>query len=117
MKYFYNPPLYQMPLYGEIYICDHPMFHRATLYMVGNRGLLVVQQRYNVIEKTIQWGPIDPWLSNDIYIHPKFLAYFNDHAEEMTADGMFPVVSVRSLMWGLRMKPLKHEFWEDWKGE
>ena len=34
------------------------------------------------------------------------------HAKKKDSHGYFPTVTVRQLMWALRMKPLKKERWE-----
>lgn len=116
MRYYYSPPDIYLPLYGEEYRVDHPMFSKGTLYLIHDRGLIVVQKRFNVETKTESWGPLDPWLANDIYLHPQFYRYFQEHSGDCT-NGLYPVTTVRSIMWALKMKPLKHEFWEDWKGD
>ena len=61
--------------------------------------------------KSTYWGEIDPWLTDDIYLHTKFEEFFNDRAAECK-DGLYPTVTIRQLMWGLKMKPLPRERWE-----
>ena len=41
-----------------------------------------------------------------------FLEYFRENAKRKNKDGLYPTVTVRKLMWALRMKPLKKERWE-----
>ena len=58
------------------------------------------------------WGVVDPELANDIYISEGFEEYFRKFSGR-EKDGIFPTVQVRKLMWALRMKPLRKEFWEE----
>lgn len=61
--------------------------------------------------KTTYWTSIDPWLSDDLYLHENFEKFFNDRAGE-SVDGLYPTVTIRQIMWDLKMKPLKRERWE-----
>ena len=112
MRYHEEPPDIWTNYYGKIYRCDHPVYRVATLYMEGNKGLCVIQQRYSEQSKATYWGPIDPWLTDKIYLHSGFKEYFDSHARKKDRYGCFPTVTVRQLMWALRMKPLKKERWE-----
>jgi hypothetical protein len=76
-----------------------------------NNGLAVIQQRYDPDTKRTWWGEIDPWLTDPIYLHPKFIEYFTDRASEPT-NNLYPTVTIRQLMWALKMKPLPRERWE-----
>ena len=98
-------------MYGDTYICDHPVYNRCTLFKIGSRGLAVIQQRYNPEYKTTQWGEIDPWLTDDLYLHTGFIKYFNERSGE-PKNGLYPTVTVRQIMWALKMKPVKRERWE-----
>lgn len=111
MRYHYEKPSIYLSMYGATYICNHPVYSKCTLYQVDNRGLAVIQQKYDKREKSTAWGEIDPWLTDDIYLHPKFADYFNSRAREQI-DGLYPTVTVRQLMWALKMKPLPKERWE-----
>lgn len=112
MRYYYEKTRGTVPVYGEIYACDHPMYDRCTLYLVNRNGLAVVQQRFDPEAKRVYWGPIDWWLANDIYENERFPEYFREHADKADGDGLYPTVGVRKLMWALRMKPLRREAWE-----
>ena len=79
---------------------------------MGGAGLAVVQKRFDQKTKTIQYGPVDWWLANDIYLSEGFAEYFMRHASPADKNGLYPTVSVRKIMWALRMKPLRKEFWE-----
>lgn len=111
MKYFHEKSSYSYHIYGTPYSCDHPVYNRATLYIYDDIGLCVIQQRYDVNTKRTWWTEIDPWLVDEIYLHPKFNDYFIKYARK-SVDGIYPTVTVRQIMWALRMKPIKREKWE-----
>ena len=98
-------------MYGNTYECDHPAFDACTLYLINGRGLAVIQQRYNPESKTTWWTEIDPWLTDALYLHPNFKGFFNARSGEAT-DGLYPTVTIRQIMWALKMKPLRRERWE-----
>ena len=111
MRYFYKKPDLYSSLYGSTYSCDHPAYNKCTLFQINNKGLAVIQQRYNPDTKCTYWTEIDPWLSDDLYLHPNFEKFFNERGGE-PADGVYPTVTIRQIMWGLKMKPLPRERWE-----
>ena len=111
MRYYYEPPEYNTSMYGEIYICNHPVYNRCTLFRIREKGLAVVQQRYRESDKSTYWTEIDRYLVDRLYLHPNFKKFFDERAD-VENDGIFPTVSVRQIMWGLKMKPLKRERWE-----
>ena len=111
MRYHHKKPKMYRSVYGEIYICDHPIYDRCTLYQIGNRGLAVIQQRYNKHTKSTKWTDIDPWLTDEIYLHERFKKFFDERSGECT-DGLYPTVTIRQIMWALKMKPIKRERWE-----
>lgn len=111
MRYFYEPMKTYDKNYFQLYQCDHPLFDLCTLYYSNDLGLIVVQQRCDPGNKTLTWGPVDSDLANDIYMNPGFHRFFLDNADCKIND-FFPIFSVRKVMWALRMKPLKREYWE-----
>lgn len=111
MRYHYEKPSLYLSTYGATYECDHAVYDKCTLYQVDDRGLAVIQQRYDSDTKSTWWSEIDPWLTDDLYLHPRFKEFFEDRAGEAT-DGIFPTVTVRQAMWALKMKPLPRERWE-----
>ena len=111
MRYHYEKPDISVPMYGETYICDHPVYFECTLYKMGNVGLAIIQQRYREDSKSTWWGDIDANLRNELYLHPKFLEYFKKMAGPCK-DGLYPTVTIRQIMWALKTKPLKRESWE-----
>lgn len=111
MRYFYTKPKIYLSMYGELYICNHPVYNKCTLFKIGKRGLAVIQQRYNQETKHTWWEDVDPWLTDNLYLHPNFKEYFDKRSGNCT-DGLYPTVSIRQIMWGLKMKPIKREPWE-----
>ena len=111
MRYHYEKPAIYFSMYGEVYSCDHPVYNQCTLFKIRDKGLAVIQQRFNKDSKITYWSDIDPWLTDDIYLHPNFKEFFDERSEACT-DGLYPTVSVRQIMWALKMKPLPRERWE-----
>ncbi len=66
MRYHYKIPHFYTSMYGEIYICDHPVYNRCTLFKIEDAGLAVIQQRFDPVTKQTWWSEIDPWLSDCI---------------------------------------------------
>lgn len=112
MRYYYEKPE-QWVGAGEIYICNHPLYNRCTLFKTGNRGIAIVQEHFDTRAKTRWWGIIEPWIAGDIYQNPGFKQFFNEHAAEADENGIFPTFTLRKIMWALKMKPLKKECWEE----
>lgn len=98
-------------MYGTTYICDHPVYSRCTLFKENERGLAIIQQRYDKNTKTTWWGDIDPWLADDLYLHPKFKNFFNERAG-ICEEGLYPTVTIRQIMWAFKMKPIPRQRWE-----
>lgn len=111
MKYHFERPLWFTSMYGKHYECNHPVYSVCTLYQIEERGLAVIQQRYNPESKVTWWSEIDPWLTDAIYLNDKFRDLFDKYAGKCT-DGLYPTITIRQLMWALRMKPLLKERWE-----
>lgn len=111
MRYHYEKPNLYVPLYGRVYICNHPVYDRCTLFEIGTKGLAVIQQRFDPESKKTWWTDIDPWLANDLYLHEGFVDYFNSYAAECK-DGLYPTVTIRQIMWSLKMKPIPRQRWE-----
>ena len=111
MRYHYKKPAIYLSMYEHRYICDHPAYNACTLFEIDGKGLAVIQQRFDPSTKYTWWSNLDPWLTDDIYLHPKFKKLFDERAEKAT-DGLYPTVTVRQIMWSLRMKPIARERWE-----
>lgn len=111
MRYHYEKPEIYSANYGSTYDCDHPVYNRCTLYTINKRGLAIIQQRYEPETKRTYWTEIDPWLSDELYLHKKFEKFFDERAGK-PENGLYPTVTIRQIMWGLKMKPLPRERWE-----
>lgn len=111
MRYHYEKPNIFTSIYGKIHNCNHPVYSSCTLFEIGDKGLAVIQQRYEKETKTTYWTEIDAWLNDQIYLHPKFKEFFDNRAGTAT-DGLYPTVTIRQIMWALKMKPIPRERWE-----
>ena len=111
MRYHYDKPDHYTSMYGQIYICNHPVYSRCTLYKICDDGLAVIQQRYDTRSKCTWWTEIDPWLVDTLYLHSRFKKFFDERSGECE-EGLYPTVSVRQIMWALKMKPIPRERWE-----
>lgn len=111
MRYHHEKPALYFSMYGDTYKCDHPVYDKCTLFKIDSKGLAIIQQRFNHDTKSTYWTEIDPWLTDILYLHPKFKEFFDDRAGECT-DGLYPTVTIRQIMWRLKIKPIKRERWE-----
>lgn len=111
MRYHYKKPDFYGCRYGTVYECNHPVYDACTLYLIDGKGLAIIQQRFDAENKMTYWTGIDPWLVDQLYLEPKFKEYFDKYASE-AKNGLYPTVSVRQIMWALKMKPMKREPWE-----
>ena len=96
MRYHYEKPTIYLSMYGKRYICDHPVY---------DKGLAVTQQRYDAETKSTFWTEVDAWLTDALYVHPKFKEFFDERAGTCT-------VTIRQIMWALKMKPSQKQRWE-----
>ena len=90
MRYHHQAPSIYLGLYGRRYICDHPVYNSCTLFEIGEKGLAVIQQRYDAEIKSTWWSEIDPWLTDELYLHPGFKEFFDLRANK-PKDGLYPV--------------------------
>lgn len=111
MRYHYEKPTVYTSMYGTLYFCDHPIYNRCTLFKIASKGLAVIQQRFDSKAKSTSWGEIDAWITDSLYLNPGFKAYFDARAGQPEM-GLFPTVTIRQIMWALKMKPLPKERWE-----
>lgn len=111
MRYFYEKPQHYRSMYGIIYECNHPVYSKCTLFKIGNCGLGVIQQQYDPVTKRTWWGEIDPWLTDELYLHTKFKSFFDERSGE-AVNNIYPTVTIRQIMWALKMKPIPRERWE-----
>lgn len=111
MRYHYEKPTIYSSMYGETYRCNHPVYYICTLFKMKDRGLAVIQQRLDPETKSTYWTEIDPWLTDSLYLHPNFQEYFNERSGKCT-DGLYPTVTIRQIMWALKLKPIPKKRWE-----
>ena len=111
MRYHYEKPSIYLSMYGSTYLCNHPVYDRCTLFQIGDMGLAIIQQRLYPGTKQTYWDEIDPWLTDTLYLHPKFKEFFDSRAG-MATDGLYPTVTIRQIMWALKLKPIARERWE-----
>lgn len=97
MRYHYEKPQIYLSMYGVRYVCEHPVYNSCTLFLIGDKGIAVIQQRFDARTKTTWWSEVDSWLTDDLYLHPNFKEYFDKRAGACT-DGLYPTVTVRQLM-------------------
>ena len=112
MRYHYEKPIMPRTKFGKRYICNHPVYDSCTLFEIGDKGLAVIQQRFDEDTKSTWWSDIDPWLTSALYLHPDFRKYFEERAGICTDEGLYPTVTIRQIMWALKIKPIKKEKWE-----
>ena len=111
MRYHYEKPTTYCSVYGTTYLCSHPVYSKCTLFRIGEKGLAIIQQRFDQETKTTWWDEIHPWLTDSIYLHRGFKRFFEERAGGVI-DGLYPTVTIRQIMRALKMKPLKRERWE-----
>lgn len=104
MKYYYKKPD-KWSVTTAVNAYDCPYARSYTLYSLGDRKVGVVQQRFNPKNKSYIWTSIDPWLIDEIGKNCRYELIFDKF------DGK--IVTVRTIMWTLRMKPLRRKDWED----
>ena len=111
MRYHYEPAGHTNEVYGRLYFCDHPVYNRCTLFLIREKGLAVIRQYFSQKTKSTYWREISNTLAADIFLHPNFPEIFEQKAKPCK-DGLYPTITVRQLMWALRMKPLPKKRWE-----
>lgn len=111
MRYHTEKPEKFISNYGEIYQCDHVVYSQCTLFKIGDKGLAVIQQRYDPERKSTYWTQIDSWLTDRLYLNKGFHKYFNERAA-LPVNGIYPTVTIRQIMWALKIKPIQKEPWE-----
>ena len=89
------------------------MFNRCTLFELDDLGLIIIQEHFNEKIKARWWGAVDPWLAYDIFNNPNFGEFLYNNAAKCDENKLYPVFTVRKVMYALKMKPLKKAFWEE----
>ena len=77
MRYHYEKPDVYHSIFGATYSYEHPVYYKCTLFEIDNKGLAVIQQRFDKDTKKTRWGEIDPWMTDTLYLHPKFKEFFD----------------------------------------
>lgn len=111
MRYFFQKTTGGPVKHGEDYYCNHPLYNSCTLYSDGEKGLAVIQQRYDHVTKRSWWTMIDRELVDEIYEAKDFMKFFDKFAKPKNGP-LYPTVTVRQIMWALKMKPLRKQKWE-----
>ena len=111
MRYHYEENSEPTKKFGLVYRCNHPVYSKCTLYLVRGKGLAVIRQYFDPEKKMTYWAELSTKLAADIYLHPDFETVFYKRSGACK-DGLYPTVTVRQLMWALRMKPLPKKRWE-----
>ena len=111
MRYYYEKSELYSTIYGYTYRYNRPVYNECTLFKVNKKGLAIIQQRFDPTNKLTYWASIDPWLADELHLHKNFSSFFNDRSGPPT-DGIYPTVTIRQIMLGLKMKPIKRERWE-----
>ena len=111
MRYYTEKPKGAVSTRRYTYKHNHALYHECTILRKNDVGLAIVQMRFNTKLKIFWYGPVDSWLTDKIVSQQGFELYFSEHAEK-PSDGLYPTVTVRQIMWALRMKPLKKYEWE-----
>lgn len=111
MRYHFIKPSIYLSMYGEKYECDHPVYNECTLFKIGEKGLAVIQQRFETVSKSTYWTGIDDYLTDVLYLHSGFKEFFEKRSG-LCKNGLYPTVTIRQIMWALKMKPLVKERWE-----
>ena len=55
MRYHYEKPNRYSSMYGITYICNHPIYDKCTLFKIGDKGLAIIQQRFDKCKKCTWW--------------------------------------------------------------
>lgn len=86
----------------------------AVLFFVMENGDLPLYRNITIKKPRLDGGgPVEPWLAGDIYFSNGFHGVFDELSAEADPDGLYPTITVRKIMWKLRMKPLRREYWEE----
>ena len=89
MRYHFEKPAVSLSMYGRRYICNHPVYDSCTLFEIDEKGLAVIQQRFDPKTKSTSWTEVDAYLTDVLYLHPKFKEFFDSRARTCT-DGLYP---------------------------
>ena len=74
--------------------------NKGSFFFIRNKYIRLYERTY--------WTEVDSWLTDSLYLHPKFKKFFDERAGECR-DGLYPTVSIRQIMWALKMKPIQRQ--------
>lgn len=95
-----------------LYKCDHYLYDACTLFTNGEKGIAVIQQRFNKRSKIYWWSSVDAELISDILANPYLEQYVENYGDKPNENGLYVTVELRKLMWALHMKRPQKEIWE-----
>ena len=93
MRYHYIKPDIYASMYGKLYVCNHPVYNRCTLFTIGSKGLAVIQQRFDAETKNTYWTEVDSWLTDSLYLNPGFKDFLMKGLESVRMDCIRRLVS------------------------
>ena len=112
MRYYTERPDGAKPHSIYFQRSSHPLYNSCRLCRISDEeGLAIVQLRFNPNLKVFWYDAPDSWIMDELLKHPGFSNYVFEHADECK-DDVYPTVTVRQVMYALKMKPLKKEWWE-----
>ena len=111
MRYYTERPENSPNTTKYLYKCNHPLYSACTLLKKGDKGIAIVQLRFNSRLKHFWYGPIETYLAEAIFSREGFFDLMSEKGAE-PKDGLYPTMNVRKIMWALKMKPLRKEPWE-----
>lgn len=109
MKYHYTKPTEYSSMYGQLYECNHPAYNHCTLYLIGDKGLAVIQQRYDKKSKCTWWSEIDRCLTDALYLHSKFKSVFDKYASNDGAGSRNVYSGFRSDIFEKKVKEVRDD--------
>lgn len=102
----------KLAIHFEIYELDYILYDKCTLFTDGQKGLVIIQQRYSKRSKCTWWGPIEEEIANDILASGRFPGLFREKARPKDEFGLYPTLALRQALWALKIKGPKKEIWE-----
>lgn len=111
MRYHYQKPDIYLSMYGELYICNHPVYDRCTLFTIGNKGLAVIQQRFSADTKKSHMDR-GRFMADRLFIFTSKIQGIFRQPIRRVYGRIIPTVTIRQIMWALKMKPIQRQRWE-----
>lgn len=106
MRYHFDKPEIYLSLYGDRYICEHPVYNSCTLYKIEDKGLAVIQQRFDAETKSTWWSEVDPWITDGAEAHNAIMdSIVKEKCKDISIYTPGCLVSSSSLDFGEGMEP------------